>query len=70
MPTMKPKTLTAFLPATACTPEMREALVKLAEQRAMSLAEVQRAALTLFLRTNYTSCIPDAMPGIEGGDAA
>jgi hypothetical protein len=42
----------AQLPATPCTQEMRNQVVKLAQQRGMSLSEIQRQAVSLFLRTN------------------
>jgi hypothetical protein len=42
----------AQLPATPCTQEMRNQVVKLAQQRGMSLSEIQRQAVSLFLRAN------------------
>lgn len=45
----KKKILSAQLPATPCTPEMRDNLVKVAEQQGRSLADLQRSAISLFL---------------------
>ncbi len=39
----------AQLPATPCTPQMREQMVEIAERRGVSLAEVQREAYSFFL---------------------
>lgn len=46
----KRKILTAQLPPTPCTPEMRSRVVELAESEGRSIAEIQRDAITLFLR--------------------
>lgn len=39
------------LPPTPCSPEMREAMVKRAEEENLSLAAIQRSAFALFLST-------------------
>lgn len=57
MPTNKKATLTAQLPPTPCTPEMRESIVLIAHARNMSIADVQRQAFTLFLSKCDTKCI-------------
>mgnify|MGYP000411161421 CR=1 FL=1 len=49
MPTFKKPRFNAQLPATPCTEEMRVRVVEIARRRGMSLAEVQRAALSFFL---------------------
>jgi len=41
--------LTAFLPPTPCTQEMREKVAGVAKQENVSMAEITRAALSLFL---------------------
>ncbi len=43
------KKLSAWLPPTPCTPEMRERLIEVAEQEGRSLADLQRSAMSLFL---------------------
>lgn len=50
----------ATLPATPCTPEMREKMQEVAQREEMSLAEVQRAAFSLFLSEIDNSVISDA----------
>lgn len=39
----------SLLPATPCTPKMREEMQELAKREGVSLAELQRAAFSLFL---------------------
>jgi len=39
----------AQLPPTPCTRDMRERIVRVADERAISIAEVQREAFALFL---------------------
>lgn len=46
------KRLTAFLPSTPCTPEMRESLVEKAKREGKSLADLQRSAIALFLSSS------------------
>lgn len=53
----KKRVMTAFLPATPCTPEMRDRMVSIAEEKGKSLAELQREALTLFFSQSDTDCI-------------
>lgn len=45
------KKLDAWLPSTPCTQKMRESLIAVAEQQGRSLADVQREAISLFLRS-------------------
>ena len=47
--------LTAQLPATPCTPEMREKVVALSENASVSIAEIQRLALAFFLSQDDSS---------------
>lgn len=47
--TTKRRRLTAQLPPTPCTPDMRAAVINEAEKRGVSIADVQRQAFTLFL---------------------
>jgi len=49
MATSKKAVLTAQLPPTPCTPQMREKLVEVARQRNITIAEIQRQAFSLFL---------------------
>lgn len=57
MATSKRPVLTAQLPPTPCTPEMRKDVVGLAEKQNITIAEIQRQAFALFLRVNDTNCI-------------
>ena len=43
------KKLTERMPATPCSPEMRAAMEKIARERGIALAELQREAVALFL---------------------
>lgn len=43
------KKLSAWLPPTPCTPEMREELIAVATREGRSLADLQRTAISLFL---------------------
>jgi hypothetical protein len=52
----KAKRLTARLPATVCTPEMRDKVVEIAQARGVSLSDIQREALSLFLAKSVTKC--------------
>lgn len=45
----KPVKLSARLPATPCTPEMRKRITQIADEEKVTVAEVQRNALQLFL---------------------
>lgn len=51
------KRLTAQLPPTPCTPEMRENLVEVADYRGVSIAELTREAISLFLAQNDRNSI-------------
>ena len=53
------KRLSARLPATPCTQEMRDAMVKLAHENQCDLAELQRAAFSLFLLSPDTKSVTD-----------
>lgn len=55
----------AQLPATPCTPEMRKRIQELAQREGMSMAEIQRAALSLFLSAADNSVISDTNPVSE-----
>jgi len=54
MATSKRAVLTAQLPPTPCTPQMREKLVEVARQRNITIAEIQRQAFSLFLSSADT----------------
>ncbi len=62
--------LTKRLPATPCTPEMREAIVEVAEKRSTSVAEIQRAAFSLFLENNVSSTSTKESPAQNKEKAA
>jgi len=46
----KQKVLTGRLPATPCTPEMLARVREIADKQGRSIAEIQRDAISLFLR--------------------
>lgn len=46
--------LIASLPPTPCTPELRQSVVKRADAEGVSIADVTRQALTLFLANSVT----------------
>jgi hypothetical protein len=54
---------TAWLSATPCTPEMRERVIAIASERNLSVAELQRQAISLFLSS------ADRVPVIENREA-
>lgn len=53
----KRKKLIDRLPQTPCTPEMKAAVLAIAESQGRSIADIQRDAITLFLRKNGTKSI-------------
>ncbi len=57
----------AQLPATPCTPQLRQTMFDLADEQGVSVAELQRNAITLFLATNYSKAIENISQNI-GGD--
>lgn len=50
----KKRKLSSQLPPTPVTPEMREQVVNYAAVKGVSVAEIQREALTIFLRRNVS----------------
>lgn len=46
------RVLIAQLPPTPCTPEMRQDMVNVADARGVSIAELMREAISLFLTKN------------------
>lgn len=65
MATSKKPVLTAQLPPTPCTPQMRELIVKNAMQRNITIAEIQRQAFSLFLSSNTIQNSTDEILGNE-----
>lgn len=55
---------TALLPATPCTSQMRDALVRIAKAEDKSVAEVQRQAYILFLSRIDSKPIKTNQPAI------
>lgn len=51
------KRLTARLPATPCTPEMKASVTAIAEDQERSVADIQRDAITLFLQRSDTKSV-------------
>lgn len=49
MPSRKKRQFTVLLPATPCNVELRDRILQVADNRGMSIAEVQREAFSLFL---------------------
>lgn len=49
MQIIKTPKMNARLPATPCTPEMRESIAQIAERENVKMAEVQRTAIQFFL---------------------
>lgn len=49
MPTHRIRHLSKQLPRTSCSPVIYEKIIAIADQRGVSIAEVQREALSLFL---------------------
>lgn len=62
--------MTAFLPATPCSEEMRAELVKLAKRERKSLAELQRTAISLFLAKSARSATKSVSHPDQGGDTS
>lgn len=48
------KKMSAWLPPTPCTPEMRNNLIEVAKREGKSIADVQRSAFSLFLSTDVS----------------
>jgi hypothetical protein len=65
MATSKRPVLTAQLPPTPCTPEMRETLVTLAKNNNVSIADIQRQAFSLFLRGCDSKTITEDIQAIK-----
>ena len=67
VPTNKRAIYTELLPSTPSTPEMREQMLHVAQERGVSLAEVQREAFSLFLSANYSKAIVENSDDIVKG---
>lgn len=57
--------LTAQLPPTPCTPEMRRQVEELASKGEMSIAEFQRQVMSLFLAENYSIAVVNPSETID-----
>lgn len=58
------KVLVDQLPPTPCTPDMRRQIVEISDNQGVSIAEVMRSAISLFLsknvcQTHNSDCITD-----------
>lgn len=62
--------MSAFLPPTPCTQDMRTKLVAVAEEQGKSIAQVQREAVSLFLSGFNTYCIETAPDRIREQEQA
>ena len=60
----KPRFVSQLSPVF-CTPEMKDQVIEYARQHNLSLSEVQRQALALFLGENYSKSIVDQPKTIE-----
>lgn len=58
MRTKKAK-FTVLLPATPCTPEMKEVMQNIAKEKEVSIASLQREAYSLFLSRNVSKANKD-----------
>lgn len=56
---------TSQLPSTPVTVTMRERVVSIAQERGMSLSEVQREALSLFLAKNDSKKVKDDSKSVK-----
>ena len=57
----------AQLPPTLCTSEMRDKVVHLAERQGKSIGQLQREALSLFLRMSDSKAIENGSSIIREG---
>jgi hypothetical protein len=53
----KKKTMVAYLPVTPCTMDMKDRMLKIASDKGISLAELQREAFRVFLTKSDTKSI-------------
>lgn len=67
--TKKPE-LTAWLPPTAVTPKMRKTIEAKAARENISIGELQRRALSLFLAQNDTKTVEGDIKSVNGGNHA
>lgn len=63
------KRMSAQLPPTPCTPEMREQMVMIAGIQGRSIADVQRDAISLFLSISDNKTINNDSLIIETSEA-
>lgn len=62
------KVLVDQLPPTPCTPDMRRRIVEISDNQGVSIAEVMRSAISLFLSKNVclthnSDCSADKLDG-------
>lgn len=57
MPRYTKRRFTEQLPPVFCTPEMKEKIVSHAERENISISQIMRDALSLFLSQNYSDAI-------------
>lgn len=59
--------LTSSLPPTPCTPDMRAKVEQMSKDKGVSLAEIQRDAIALFLAKNDRKSINSVKKSIGQG---
>jgi dsDNA-binding SOS-regulon protein len=59
--------LTSSLPPTPCTPDMRARVEKISKDKGVSLAEIQRDAIALFLAKSERKSISTVKKSINQG---
>lgn len=64
---MSRRKLTSSLPPTPCTPDMRAKVEQISKDKGVSLAEIQRDAITLFLARNERQTIKNVKKSISQG---
>lgn len=69
MPNTKTPKFTVWL-ATTVTPATKKKVVSVAKRENVSISEIQRRALSLFLAQNDTECVASETKSPNGGEHA